>query len=225
MELTRVNEFTKFIENELIPGVDELEALSDRNRKHIQKLVYTNLVDRFDYMVDKLLLDNCQEEALVSKAFSGNDQPVTESDLITLLMNSDNLQSALNARLQDKLRLSVLRQRHSRKLSTFLNLLNDVGEFEKKPRVNPSKGEINDGFKVQNKKLPHSICGYADWLYSRRNAIVHGAGGAKFLNNDKVQIKKLYKTEVTNTFKISLSSIRTAATFYQQLCEILVENG
>ncbi len=225
MELIRVKEFTKFLVNELLPGVDELEGLSDKNRKHIQKLVYTNLVDRFDYMVDKLLLENCREDVLISKAFSGNDKPVTESDLVTLLINSDNLQEALNTRLQDKLRISVLRQRHSRKLSTFLNLCSDLGEFEKKPRVNPSKGEINDSFKVQNKKLPHSICGYADWLYSRRNAIVHGAGGSTYLDNDKVQIKKLYKAELTKTFKVSLSSIRIAATFYQQFSELILENG
>ncbi len=197
MNTARINEFTKFLEKELLPGIDELEKLSDGNRKHVQKLVYTNLVDRFDYLVDKLILENCREEQLVSKAFDGNDNPVTESYLIKLLLNSADLQSALDTRLQDKLRLLVLRQRHSRKLFSLLALCGDIGEFEKKPRVNPSTGDIAESFKIQIKTMPHSICGYADWLYSRRNAIVHGAGGSTFLENDKEQIKKYSNTTLS----------------------------
>ena len=223
MELGRIRDFTKFLDKELAPAVDELEKLSDANRKHVQKLVYTNMVDRFDHLVDGILLDNCRNEHLLSKAFSGNDQPITESELVSLLLRSDDLQTALSGRVQDKLRLSVLRQRHSRKLSTLFTVHGDVGEFEKKPRVNPSKGEIVDNFKVQRKTTPHSICGYADWLYSRRNAIVHGAGGARFLGNDKEQMKKTYQVSVADTFKISVASIRTASTFYTDICELLQE--
>jgi hypothetical protein len=225
MDTERAKSFAKFLDKELMPGIDELEKLSDQNRKHIQKLVYTNLVDRFDYLVDKSMLDNCREEQLVSKAFESNDNPVTESDLISLLLNSGDLQSALDSRLQDKLRLSVLRQRHSRKLFTLLGFFENLGEYDKKPRVNPSSGNITDSFKIQVKTTPHSICGYADWLYSRRNAIVHGAGTASFLENDKKQIKKHYKVEITKTFKISTSSIRTAACFYKNLCALIEENG
>jgi len=225
MKTERIDSFIKFLDKELQPGIGELEKLSDKNRKHVQKLVYTNLVDRFDHLVDKLLLDNCREERLVSKAFESNDKQVTESDLVTLLLNSGDLQSALDSRLQDKLRLSVLRQRHSRKLFTFLGLFEDLGEYDKKPRVNPSNGDITDSFKVQVKTTPHSICGYADWLYSRRNAIVHGAGTVSFLDNDKTQIKKLYKVNITKTFKISTASIKTAATFYKNLCSLIKENG
>ncbi|TXT38038.1 MAG: Uncharacterized protein FD138_492 [Planctomycetota bacterium] len=221
MNTERITDFAKFLEKQLLPGIDELEKLSDGNRKHVQKLVYTNLVDRFDNLVDKLILDNCREEQLVSKAFDGNDKPVTESDLIKLLLNSADLQSALDTRLQDKLRLSVLRQRHSRKLSSLLGLSSDIGEFDKKPRVNPSTGEIAESFKIQIKTMPHSICGYADWLYSRRNAIVHGAGVSVFLENDKVQIKKLYNVDTKKTFKISTSSIRLASTYYRAVCDLM----
>lgn len=222
MKTVQIKDFTKFLNKELEPGIDDLEKLEDKNRKHIQKLVYTNLVDRFDSLVDQLVLDNCREEALISKAFEGNDQPVKESDLVGLLLESVDLQSALDGRLQNKLRLSVLRQRHSRKLSTFLTLCEDVGEFEKKPRVNPSTGEIMESFKIQIRTTPHSICGYADWLYSRRNAVVHGAGGSKFLDNDKKQIKKFYKVDTTKTFKISTASIRTAVKFYRAVCSSIL---
>ena len=218
MITTQIKDFEKFLVKELVPGIDDLEKLADANRKHVQKLVYTNLVDRFDYLVDNLLLGNCREEFLVSKAFAQSDQPVKESDLINLLLDSADLQSAINTKLQNKLRLSVLRDRHSRKLYTLLNLCSEVGEFEKKPRVNPSTGEILDSFKIQVKAVPHSICGYADWLYSRRNAIVHGAGTSNFLAKDRKQIKKYYGIETTKGFKIPTSSIRTAVTFYTAVC-------
>lgn len=218
MDTQRTAEFIKFIDKAITPSVDELDKLSDANRKHVQKLVYTNLIDRFDYLVDKLLLANCREDILVSKVFNGNDKPVTESDLINLLLNSDSLESALEGRLQSKLRLSVLRQRHSRKLHTLLGLFDGVGDYANKPRVNPSKGDILVKFKVQAKSMPHSICGYADWLYSRRNTVVHGAGASSFLDNDRKQIKKIYGVQVSQSTKISTASIRTATNFYKQLC-------
>lgn len=224
MNTDRTKNFTKFLTKELEPAIDDIEKLDVANRKHVQKLVYTNLVDRFDHLVDSLVLHNCREDQLVSRAFENNDAPVTEKELFGLLLQSNDLQSALETRLQNKLRLSVLRQRHSRKLATLLSLFDGLSNYENVPRVNPSTGEISEKFKVQIKTTPHSICGYADWLYSRRNAVVHGAGTAKFLENDVKQIKKLYKVDVTKTFKISLSSIRTATKFYRAVCEILETN-
>ena len=205
-----------------MPGADDLERLETRNRKHVQKLVYTNVVDRFDYLIDKLLLDNCREELLISKAFAGNDQPIRESDLIKLLLETADLRTAVDLRLQEKLRFSALRLRHSRKLSLLLSLCDDVGDFKNKPRVNPSTGDIKSSFKIQIRTTPHSICGYADYLYSRRNAIVHGAGSTKFLERDREQIKKSYNVDLTKGFRISISSIRNAARYYKAVC-LLIE--
>src|SRR5882724_4936202 len=162
MNTNQIKDFAKFLDKGLMPAVKDLEKLTDANRKHVQRLVYTNFVDRFDYLVDKLILENRREEILVAKAFEGSDRPVTEYELMNLLLQSSNLQIALDGRLQDKLRLSVLRQRHSRKLFTLLSLTDNIGEFDKKPRVNPSTGDISDSFKIQIKTTPHSICGYAD---------------------------------------------------------------
>lgn len=221
MNVDRTKDFIRFIDKELLPAVAELENLADIHRKHVQKLVFTNLVDRFDFMVDKLALDNCREELFVDLALSTDDQPVTEKDLINLLLRGDDLESALNAKLKSKLQLSFVRKRHSHKLETILSLFDSVGEYRKKPRVNPSTGDIRDTFKIQNKHIPHSICGYADWLYARRNAIVHGAGKAKFLENDRVQIKKQFGNEISKTFKISIASIKNAANFYSSLCTMM----
>ncbi|MBI5870864.1 MAG: hypothetical protein HZB44_07930 [Actinobacteria bacterium] len=221
MDTRQIKEFRAFLKKELIPAADDLEKLADTQRMHIQKLMFTNLVDRFDSMVDAMLLDNCREEFLVSEAFKGLTQPITESTLLELLMKGDDLQAALDTKLKDSLRFSVLRLRHSRKLAKLFSISEEVADFDKKPRVNPSNGDIVDKFKIQVKTIPHSICGYADWLYSKRNAIVHGAGTAKFLENDKKQIKKFYGVTTTKTFRVPLSAIRTGANFYEEVCDLL----
>lgn len=224
MKIERVKEFRRFVEKQLGPAADDLEGLEDNSRKHIQKLVYTNLVDRFDSMIDHVLLDNCREEKLVDQAFKGLTQAVTEADLLKLLLQGDDLQTALDTRLKDSLRLSVLRDRHSRKLSKLFDLCEGVTGHERAPRVNPNNGQILESFKIQNKRIPHSICGYADWLYSRRNGIVHGSGRSSFSEKDKKQIKKLYQVTVANTFKISPSSIKNAARFYTDVADLIL-NG
>ncbi|MCE1176340.1 MAG: hypothetical protein LWW76_04375 [Burkholderiales bacterium] len=223
MNMDKIVEFTRFLEKELNPAISEVESLTDNNRKHIQKLVFTNLVDRFDFMVDKFLLENCQETALLEKALAESKDTVTESYLITLLLQSNDLQSVLNNKIQDKLRLTILRQRHSRKLATLLSLFfESTSEYERKPRINPSTGDILDNFKIQRKEIPASICGYADWLYSRRNAIVHGAGASSITPQDRDQIDKIYKVKVSDRIKISVASVKTAVKFYQKLCDLLL---
>ena len=221
MNIEKIQSFRSFLDSELIPAADDLENLEDKHRKHIQKLMFTNLVDRFDSMIDGMLLDNCRDEFLVSEAFKGLTQPITESALLELLMKGDDLQDALDHRLKDALRLSVLRLRHSRKLVKLFSISEEAANFGKKPRVNPSTGEIVDKFKVQVATTPHSICGYADWLYSKRNSIVHGSGSSKFFTNDKKQIKKLYGVTTTDGFRVPLSSVRTGAKFYAGVCALL----
>jgi septum formation inhibitor MinC len=221
MNTAAINDFTRFVSKEVSPATSDLEKLEDKNRVHIQKLIYTNLVDRFDSTIDNLILDNCKEEELIAEAFKKMDQNVTEAGLLKLLLKGENLQDALETKSKDGLRLEVLRQRHSKKLATVFKTEGSIakGMYESVPRVNPSNGQIVDKFKIQNKKIPHSLRGNADWLYSRRNTIVHGGGTAAFLENDRVQLKKLYKCEVSQTSKISASSIRNAIQFYTQLCE------
>lgn len=82
MKISRITEFTKFLSKELEPAVKDVEGLDAANRKPVQKLIYTNLVDGFDHLVDNIILDNCREETLVSKAFDGNDTPGRERDFV-----------------------------------------------------------------------------------------------------------------------------------------------
>src|SRR6056297_4142085 len=222
MNLDALNDLEKFLKTEITPAISDIEKLEDASRKHIQKLVYTNMVDRFDTMVDHCVLSNCKEENLTDEALKNSTTAITEADLIRLLIHSDGLQDALKVRLQDGLRNSVLRQRHSKKLQTLVKTIApSSGADISMPRVNIGTGAIVDKFKPQRKDVPHSIVGYADWLYSRRNSIVHGAGTNRFLENDRAQIKKLWKCDLSKTFKISVGSIRVALTFYTAVLAIL----
>ena len=65
-----------------------------------------------------------------------------------------------------------------------------------RPRVNINTGAIVARFKIQNKKIPSSILGYVDWLYSRRNAIVHGGGNVAMLQNDLKHLKDCFHCDV-----------------------------
>ena len=83
------DEFRKFVAKVLLPATKDIGKLADANRKHVQKLVYTNLVDRFDAMIDEAILENCRKEHLVGEAMKGMTQPVTEADMLRLLMEAN----------------------------------------------------------------------------------------------------------------------------------------
>jgi hypothetical protein len=221
MNTQKLVDLKKFVQKEIIPATSDLGKLDDPSRKHLQKLVYTNLVDRFDSMIDGAILDNCREEYLVDEAAKSLTQPVTESDLIRLLMYSENIQVALDTKLTNSLRNSILRERHSKKLCTLFRVFKPQEDAWNRPRVNIADGAIFDKITPQQKNMPYSVCGYADWLYSRRNSIVHGAGTNRFLNNDLTQLKKLFKCTPSSTFRIKLSSITNAAAFYQAVIRTL----
>ena len=221
MNIDSLNEFKTFIEGEITPATKDLEKLADANRKHVQKLVFTNLVDRFDAAVDTCLLGNCREEVLVADATKRMSQPIIEADLVQLLLRSEDIQTSLEAKLQDSIRESILRQRHSRKLAKLFEVLQPDQECWNTPRVNVSVGTIHGKIKPQQRTVPYSICGYADWLYSRRNSIVHGAGSTRFLANDVEQLESLFKRKPAQRVRIQLSSITVAAKFYVGLVDML----
>ena len=89
MNISAINDFRKFVEKEVEPGARDLENLDEKNRVHVQKLVFTNLVDRFDTMLDVSLLENCRTEILLDIALRDLSGPVVESDLMKLLMQGE----------------------------------------------------------------------------------------------------------------------------------------
>ena len=96
MITTSLKSFESFLKKEIQPAISELDQLNDNSRKHIQKLIYTNLVDRFDVMVDKIILDNIHEQEIIDIATKNMDKPVIESDLIKLLIGKDRLESMID---------------------------------------------------------------------------------------------------------------------------------
>jgi CBS domain-containing protein len=83
-----IKDFERFIGKEVKPAIADLGNLAEQQRIHVQKLVYTNLVDRFDTLVDSTLLDNCREGVLVEEAAKDLTGNITEADLVRLLMHA-----------------------------------------------------------------------------------------------------------------------------------------
>ena len=220
-----IEEFREFLNKEFLSAANELENItSESGRKHLQKLVYTNLVDRFDYMVDQALIENWSHETLVSDAVKNLEKPFTEAEFVKGILSGKDLKSLAETKIQETLKTTVLRERHSGKLSKLSAIFAADEEVWNRPRVNISTGEILNQIKPQNKSIPYSICGYADWLYSRRNSIVHGGGAPKFLKNDADQIKRIFKCAVAKSAKIQLSSLKVTGTFYLALINLLLRS-
>lgn len=213
-----IKEFKSFLEMDLQPAIAELNKITDeKSRKHLQKLVFTNLVDRFDYCIDKTLLELIDSKELIEELLESHKKPVNESEILKLMLSAESPREIAIERLKDTLRNTILRSRHSEKLGKLLKTMNVDDNKWRKPRVNPSTGQIFDEYKPQNNKIPASIEGYADWLYSRRNAIVHGGGKSKLLDNDSKQLEKKFKCKAAKTVRLQLSSIENAGKFYTNL--------
>lgn len=220
MNKSAITEFVNYVDDEILPATVELNKLDDKNRKHLQKLVYTNLVNRFDSMIDHAIIDNYDSAELLDRGLQTLNTNVTEADMLRLLLKGKSVANEIRTRIEAALSATVLRDRHSKKLSTLFQSLTNEKEVWNQPRVNVSTGAILAKRTIDNKQVPHSICGYSDWLYSRRNALVHGAGNLIFLDNDKQQIKKLFNVTVGKQIVIRLGSITTAANYYKNVCKI-----
>lgn len=220
MNLDRVDAFLTFLNIEVSSAVKELEKVAEDSRKHLQKLVYANVVDRFDATVDHLLIDNVTFEPLLSETLESLQDKITEGDVLKLLSSATDVPARIRERCEGVLRGGLLRERHSRKVKKVFEVLANNQSLNK-PRVNINTGAILAQFKSHNKKIPASIPGYADWLYSRRNAIVHGGGGVRMLSNDLKQLKETYHCDVAKTVKLKIGSITNAVEFFRSALQLL----
>jgi len=224
MNTEPVKEFRRYIDKQINPSLVDIGGLSEASRKHVQKLVYTNLVDRFDVMVDHMIMENCRAESIFSALSNHLSDSISESYLITLLMDSSNIQDIINERLKDVARTTILRKRHSQKLAFLLKAF-DLAEYTRtKPQVQVGNGKIVSSAKPSSSKavkVPNTVCSYADWLYARRNGIVHGSGGSKMLDNDIRQMENLYRFDSPKTFNLKIGAIKNAVNFYLCIVELL----
>ena len=221
-----LDEFDGFLDDEVEPATAELKKLADAQRIHLQRLVYTNVVDRFDTLVDLLILEltSLPSSNLRDELLAEMDAPVTEGALIkNAIAASKNDFSFAFERLKEQARLTVLRQRHSKKLEKLCALVLGASQNLRKPRVNDNDGRIFTERKA-NFFVPLSIIGYADWLYSKRNAIVHGGAQRNvLLEHDHQYIARTFKEAKTprKKFQLKIASISSTATYYKSLTYLL----
>ena len=223
MKLERLDEFSSFLEKEATSAIDELSKVAEKSRQHLQKLVYTNIVDRFDATIDHLLLENVTEEPLLSEALSQLKDNLSEGQILGLISKSESIGEVVKEKTENVLRNGVLRNRHSAKLRKLFEAFRITEDFAL-PRVNPSTAAIVKKHKPQNKSIPCSILGYSDWLYSRRNAIVHGGGSVSMLQNDIDQLKRLYKCDASKTVRLKIGSLTNTVKYYQNLILLIKED-
>lgn len=219
--LSSIEDFSDFCSKDITSAIDELTGIKVvKNRKHLQKLVYVNLVNRFDSLVDKLILWLCINSQILRDEMLNTikDQNISKKEVFELFLIGEKSYQLVLEKIQNIARLGILRGRHSSKILKILNTLK-IKDFDR-PRVN-NDGKIFEKRK-KFKNIPNSIYGYADWLYCRRNSIVHG-DGINYTDQDRKNIIKQHKVELKKSFKLQLTSIKTAETFYNDFLKIIKE--
>jgi hypothetical protein len=226
IELTK--KFEKFTTIEISSAVKELNSITkESNRKHLQRLVYTNLVNRFDVLVDNLLLiystkGDDFKDTVLNKV---KDTNITAKDFYEIL-SAEEPKNIVKEKIEDLVRLNFLRERHSKKLRTLLHVCLKIESSDlDRPRVNANDGRIHDKYTLRHKQIPSSIIGYADYLYAKRNVLVHSDGTSlAILPSDALYLKKNFNVTPVKFVGIKLSSIESAITFYSYICRF-IETG
>ncbi len=222
-----IKDFEKFTTSEINSALEELVKIEkENNRKHLQRLVFVNLINRFDVLIDNLLLHFATDN---SSNFSNlvlekvKDVNVSMKDFYEILL-SDKQNEKVNEKVEEIVRSNFLRERHSKKLRILLRdcLLLDNSDLDR-PRVNANDGRIHSSYTPRDNKIPPSIIGYADFIYSKRNAVVHGDGKrSSMLKQDSDFIEKNFKTKPLQFISIKLSSIESTVTYYSYICRFII---
>lgn len=220
-----IKKFNKFAKIEIPAAIKELKVIkTEANRKHLQMLVYINLVNRFDSFVDTLLLEFSVREGEFKKKVLNEtkDEAVFLKDVYEILL-SDDPKSAVEERVELVTRARFLSLRHSAKLRILLSncFLWQNTDLDR-PRVFTNNGSIfSETKRLTPYRIPDSVIGYADWLYSRRNALVHG--DVKELADRDVDImNKKFGAKPAVSISLKISSIKSAMKFYTDLSKSFV---
>jgi hypothetical protein len=226
--LELIKKFTKFTRLEIDSAVKELSGIAEeKNRKHLQRLVYTNLVNRFDVLLDNLLLNYATYESSDFQALileRAKDSTITLKEVYQIFLSAHPKEFVIE-KVQDLVRQHILRERHSKKLRVLLEICLSVESKDlDRPRVNANDGRIHSTYTPRGNNVPPSIVGYAEYLYSRRNGLVHGDGSLLVLPTDAKYLEKTFKIKPAKMIGIKLSSIESAAQFYLYLCNY-IESG
>lgn len=220
--INTINEFLNFLTKNIEPSITELESItSDKNRSHLQRLVYTNLVDRFDSLIDILLIEFASVNSEFQKKIISTikDESVSKAYLFNVLL-SENVKEKIEEDLENIVRNDFLRKRHADKLRTLLfDCMNFSSNEIDKPRVN-ADGRIHITYTQSTsakKKIPATIIGYSDWVYIRRNTLVHNFGKLALSEKDFAYIQNKYNTTPSKNVGIKIESITSVKKFYSYL--------
>src|SRR3989344_2615805 len=85
-----LKKFKAFINTEIDSAILELGKIkTESNRRHLQRLVYVNLVNRFDSLLDSLLLDfSVVESEFKTKVLNEiKEEPVFLKDIYEILLS------------------------------------------------------------------------------------------------------------------------------------------
>lgn len=224
--LEKVKAFSDFIGEDIQAALVELSKINiDASRIHLQRLVFTNLVDRFDFTLDGALIDLVRTNDSLQKELAAMlTDPVSQGDFIQRIMadkDFNGVQESAIGQLEDVLTNDLARKRHSLKLRKLMTLTSFNDKEFLGPRINWADGHIHSKAKQGTGKMPISIIGYADWLYSKRNAIIHGGDARKILPKDEDYLKKNFGWTPTSGMRIVLSTIKNVANFYTDLTSMI----
>lgn len=219
-----IKKFEKFAKVEIAAAIKELDNIgTESNRKHLQRLVYIDLVNRFDALVDSLLLkfSVLDSQFKIKVLNETKEEAVFLKDVYEIFLSQDP-KSAVEQRIESVTRARFLSLRHSVKLRLLLSNCFDWSDSDlDKPRVFTNNGSLFSEIKrLKPYKVPDSTIGYADWLYSRRNALVHG-DGLRLNNKDVEIIHKKFGPKLAVSISLKISSIKSATRFYTDLCKAL----
>lgn len=212
----QITETRDFLNKDIAAALEELDKIqTDENRKHLQRLVYANVVDRFDYFLDRFLLASFDNPALKEMFLKTKEaDKISERRLYEVfLSDKKEILTNLEEDFRAFVRSEKLKERHARKLEIILESFEMPKSSYLSSRVNSSTGEILTKRK-KHKNIPQTIKGYADWLYSRRSALVHGGSTREISSADIKRLNSDFKVSCAKSIKITRGSIKTAKQFY-----------
>lgn len=213
VKIVSLRKFSVYLEKDFKPAYEEISKIAvSKNRVHIQKLLYVSLLNRFDSAIDEFFYENPESDVLESAIKSSLSQPLTAYEMIGLIRGGEDV---IADKIRSIVKAEVGRKKHVDKLSMMLKQLGFSDSEVKKNRVNNASGSILDAYSA-TKTHPVSILGYADWLYARRNILVHSTNS----NSDsklKKRFKETYNVALPNSIRLSISALKTASKFYTDL--------
>lgn len=222
-----IKKFEDFARTEIQAATKELERIrTEANRRHLQRLVYVNLINRFDTLIDTLLLKfSVLDSEFKRKVLNETrEDAVFLKDVYEILLSKDP-KTTVEQRVAGVTRAKFLNQRHSNKLRILLQHCFGWKDTDlDRPRVFVNNGSIfTETSRLNPYKVPDTVIGYADWLYSRRNSFVHS--DTKKLDKKDIELmKKKFNADVATSISLKISSIKSASKFYTELCKNFIQN-